>query len=128
MGHPNWKRLAELGQLPIEMQDKVTADIVDAQNNALKMKRETNAIEEVVVEGEKKAEVILTEEDRVMMLSKGEMIAILSEAKLNTTGNRKELVARIMSMPKEEVKVEEVKVGEKIEDAPQGEFIDELLK
>lgn len=131
MGHPNWKRLAELGQLPKEMESEVSGDILDTQINSLKSSKErVKEVKEAEAKDNMTIEEILNEqelgeEDKLNLKTKSELEDILLEAKADAGGNRKQLIARILALPKEEVKKEEEEV---VEDAPRGEFIDELLK
>jgi hypothetical protein len=128
MGHPNWKRLAELGQLPEEMRDKVSGDILDAQNHATKsMEEKVEEVSQVTINETHTIEDLmsdsLSKEDEAMLLSKAEMVRMLTEAGLSIAGTRKELAERVASIPKKEEVKDEVKEIE-----VQGEFIDELLK
>lgn len=116
MGRPNYQRLAELGQLPEHMKPIVSADIVDANNNAIEAKesepnKEFENIESVISD---------SKEEDLSKKSNRELRNILEEKGLDSTyAKNKELIKRILTPEvKEEEKKEEVT----------GEFVDQLLQ
>lgn len=107
MGKPNFQRLAELGQLP----DYITPTVNEALAQVDAMRKEKKVVEKVEEETKKLED-----------MTKAELCAILEDMKLETKGNRKELIARI----KENEQIKNVKEVEPT--GTPGEFVDPLLK
>lgn len=126
MGHPNWKRLAELGQLPDYMKEQVTPDILSANQQSLRTKneepnKEVEQIESAI--GEVTSEDVRAELEKK---TNKELMQILEEKGLDSKYEQKNvLIDRIL----EGKKVEEVETTEeKVESEKVGEFIDDLLQ
>lgn len=126
MGQPNWKRLAELGQLPDYMKNEVTVDILETHQNSLKNKNnepnrepevEHKNIQEIVEETQ--IQEVPKDEVRKELekKSKKELQEILTVAGLDANGSKEELIEKILS-PSIEVEKEE----------KNGEFIDSLIQ
>lgn len=131
MGQPNWKRLAELGQLPDYMKDQLPANFREANEEALKSRREepnkepeieNKNIQDIIDENEEVTEVPLDEvKAELLKKTNSELRDILKENGLDDSyAKNADLIERIVASPKEEEKKEEEE--EKI-----GEFVDELL-
>lgn len=126
MGKPNWLRLAELGQLPEYMKDQLPASYSEANENARRSKslepnkepaEEMKDIEQIVDETQKIEEVTKTDVRKDLeKKSKGELQRICVDNGLETTGNKEELIERILAPV------------EKVEEEQKSEFVDELLK
>lgn len=127
MGHPNWQRLAELGQLPDYMKGELPVSFTEANEQARRSRglepnkepaEEMKDITEIV--DETKVEEVSQDDVRKELekKSKKELQQICADNKLDVNGNKEELIERIL-VPREEKKEEEEKTGE---------FVDSLLQ
>lgn len=147
MGNPNWKRLAELGQLPEHAKEMLPQSFNEA--NAYSIIKKKEEVEgEIKDEKEKIEEIesfIMNEKrSKYINLTNRELRQICEDNKIDNTGNKDELVSRIVAfndskantngLQKEEEIKEEIETGEEvakneeIEEEKIGEFIDPLIK
>lgn len=134
MGHPNWQRLAELGQLPDYMKDVLPANYSEANENSRRARgqepnkelEENENIESIISDAVEEVEVDEAREE-LLRKTNSELRDILKENGLDDSyAKNADLIERILN-PVEEEKVEE-KVEEKKNDEEKvGEFVDELL-
>lgn len=137
MGKPNWQRLAELGQLPDYIKEELPASFSEANENAIRSKNyEPNkGLDEVLSDNEDtllapdgseidpKTITEVSDEDVLSELqkkSKSDLQKICIESGLDSTGNKEDLIERILPSKKE--------VKEETKEETNSEFIDEILR
>lgn len=112
MGKPNFQRLAELGQLPDYI--KPTVNEALAQVDAMRKEKKEELVEDI------KGELEVPKKFEEM--TKRELVEILEDMKLDTKGNKKELIDRIEENNQVKNTVEIGTAGST------GEFVDDIIK
>lgn len=141
MGHPNWQRLAELGQLPDYMKDVLPANYSEANENSRRARgqepnkelEENENIKSIISDA---VEEVDEAREELLRKTNSELRDILKENGLDDSyAKNADLIERILNpevKKEEEAVVEEEKIEEKVEEKKNdeekvGEFVDELL-